>query len=223
MHILKSQTFSDSELIDFALELSTKKTGTLKERLLHWDFGPVMTMKHDPSARNYLFSDEAVPFHWDGAFYREPHLLLFYCLNSKGLGGETLFCDTNKLWNSMTIEEQSLCRELVLDYESEKLAYYGGKITVRPVQEHPVNGRTILRLAERVETELNPVQLKVSGFEGAEEFFQYLCTLLYRPEFIYEHRWESGDVIVCDNFTYLHGRRSLGANRERTFKRIQIL
>lgn len=223
MHILKSQTFTDSELMEFALGLSTKQAGALEERLLHWDFGPVMTMKHDPAARNYLFSAEAVPFHWDGAFYREPRLLLFYCQSSSGVGGETLFCDTSKLWDSITTHEQSLCRKLVLEYESDKLAYYGGKITVHPVQQHPISGRPILRLAERVQTELNPVQLKVSGFKGAEEFFQYLCSLLYRPEFLYEHQWESGDVIVCDNFTYLHGRRPLGANMDRTFKRIQIL
>src|ERR1700733_14393686 len=34
---------------------------------LEWDFGPVMEMKETPGAKNYLFSREKVPFHWDGA------------------------------------------------------------------------------------------------------------------------------------------------------------
>lgn len=222
MLILKSQKFNEQELIQYAQGLSSQK-GELEDQLLHWDFGPVMDMKYDINAQNYLFSDEGVPFHWDGAFYREPLKLLFYCTEGHGLGGETLFTDTEKIWESLTSFEQKLCRMATMIYRTKKRAHYGGEIQVPLVQKHPITGKTILRMAERVKTQLNPVELEVVGIPKPEEFYRFLKEKLYRPDFLYEHSWEAGDLLVVDNFTYLHGRRRLGQNKMRSFKRIQIL
>lgn len=222
MHILKSQLFNDSELLTYASSLS-QKSGDLTEKILHWEFGPIMTMAFDQDAKNYLFSQEKVPLHWDGAFHREPSKLLFYCLESEGNGGETIFTDTSKIWCSLTSKEKELCSKVTLIYRTEKLAHYGGMIKVPLVQQHPFTGETILRLAEKVETGLNPVTLEVNGIAYADEFYQMMVEKLYHHDFLYEHHWEKGDLLVCDNFTYLHGRRSLQNNLKRSFKRIQIL
>lgn len=187
--------------------------------LLHWDFGPVMTMKYDRNASNYLFSDEAVPFHWDGAFYKEPRFLLFYCTESEGAGGETTFTDTTKLWNSLSESEKGDCLKVTLTYSTEKKAHYGGTITVPLVQKHPVTGETILRIAERVETEKNPVTLTIDGAD--ESFYEKMKTRLY--ENMTAHSWKKGDLLIVDNFRFLHGRLPLGNNMKRSFKRIQIL
>lgn len=213
MFTLKSDvTMTESELVAFA-----KSQGDL----LEWDFGAVMTMKLDPEAKNYLFSEEAVPFHWDGAFYREPSSLLFYCLESEGQGGETLFSNTELIWESLSVEEKALAMKVTLTYETEKKAHYGGKITVPLVQVHPKTGRTILRLAEEVTSEKNPVKLTVHG--ASREFFDSLVAKLYDPQFLITHEWKKGDLLLVDNFTYLHGRNPLLDNKKRTFKRIQIL
>ena len=220
--ILKNQNFSKDELLNFAQTLSDK-TGSIEEKLLHWEFGPVMEMKFDRLAQNYLFSDEAVPFHWDGAFYREPQKLLFFCEESEGNGGETLFVNTELIWKSLTPDEKKKCLNVILTYRTERKAHYGGEIKVPLVQMHPKTGEIILRLAEEVETVLNPVTLEISGVKDAETFYQALRTKLYDPAFMYEHAWHKGDLLVCDNFTFLHGRRALSGNLKRSFKRIQIL
>ncbi len=222
MHILKSQNFNDEALIEFAQGLSSK-SGELKDKLLHWEFGPIMHMRYDVEATNYLFSNEVVPFHWDGAFYHEPYKLLFYCTHTEGIGGETLFTNTEKIWESLTLKEQEECSKISMVYRTEKLAHYGGEIQVPLVQKHPFTGKTILRFAEKVETSLNPVELKILGSANSSGIYQFLRKKLYDPRFLYQHRWEVGDVVICDNFTYLHGRKSLGQNTGRSFKRIQIL
>ena len=222
MYILKSQHFSDDELIQYAFTLS-KKVGGIQDKLLHWEFGPLMTMSYSKMATNYLFSDEAVPFHWDGAFYKEPRLLLFYCTESEGSGGETIFCNTERLWRSLTKSEQILCSNIKLRYRTQKIAHYGGEIEVPMVQTHPVNGKRILRMAERVESSLNPVELEILGTDRANLFYQEFVKKLYDPEFTFVHHWEKGDLLIVDNYTYLHGRRALGTNLKRSFKRIQIL
>lgn len=222
MLILKSQVFNDQELVNYAASLSSKD-GELEDKLLHWEFGPIMNMTYDKEARNYLFSDERVPFHWDGAFYKEPRLLLFYCTESEGEGGETIFTNTEKVWETLSESEQARCSKVNLTYKTNKIAHYGGEIKIPLVQKHPVTNRTILRLAEKVETELNPVELIIEGTEGSEKFYEEMVKKLYLPEFAYTHSWEKGDLIVCDNFTYLHGRKELKQNKQRSFKRIQIL
>ncbi len=222
MLISKSRQFSDHELLDYAASLSSQK-GSLAKKLLHWEFGPLMTMAYDREAANYLFSDEAVPLHWDGAFYKEPRLLLFYCTESEGEGGETLFVNTTKLWKDLSPDEKETCARIRLTYRTKKLAHYGGEIDVPLVQKHPVTGETILRMAEKVETALNPVELEIHGSENAETFYQHMVKKLYQKEYLLEHQWEKGDLVVCDNYTYLHGRKTLGRNKKRTFKRIQIL
>ena len=222
MLILKSRQFNDEELLTYAASLSSQ-TGTLREKLLHWEFGPLMTMAHDENARNYLFSDEAVPLHWDGAFYKEPRLLLFYCTESEGGGGETLFVNTTQIWKGLTADEKEMCSNIFLTYRTRKLAHYGGEITEHLVQNNPVTGETILRMAERVETERNPVELEIKGIEDAESFYQKMIRKFYQTEYLYEHQWQKGDLVICDNYTFLHGRKNLGQNKKRTFKRIQIL
>ena len=222
LSILKKRDFSDDELLNFAQGLSDK-SGDIKNKLLHWDFGPIMDMKFNPEAPNYLFSSEKVPLHWDGAFYKEPRYLLFYCTETSGTGGETLFLNTEQLWESLSSSEKEECRKITLNYSTEKKAHYGGEISVSLVQLHPITGKTILRIAQKVETTLNPVTLKIEGTENADDFYNRMEKKLSDPRFLYTHQWEKGDVVICDNFTYLHGRKALEGNLSRSFKRIQIL
>lgn len=222
LSILREKNFSDEELLNFAQSLSDK-SGDLKDKILHWDFGPIMNMKFNPEAPNYLFSNEKVPLHWDGAFYREPNYLLFYCTQTSGTGGETLFLNTEALWESLSLSEKEECRKITLNYSTEKKAHYGGEISVSLVQAHPLTGKTILRIAQKVETTLNPVTLKIQGIENPDDFYKRMEEKLCDPRFLYTHQWEKGDVVICDNFTYLHGRKALEGNLSRSFKRIQIL
>lgn len=222
MFILKSQKWADGDLLEFALARS-KQSGGIREKLLHWDFGPVMEMKLEEEAKNYLFSAEAVPFHWDGAFHKVPAELVFYCTESEGKGGETIFTNTTALWESLSKSERELCSKVQLCYRTKKLAHYGGEIRVSMVQKHAHTDAVILRLAEEVTTQLNPVELEISGIDHPREFYREMRAKLYDPRFLYEHSWEKGDVLVCDNYTYLHGRRPLGENRKRSFKRVQVL
>ncbi len=223
-HISKIGNATDADLLAIAASISNRE-GELKDKILHWDFGPIMNMQFDEKASNYLFSSEVVPFHWDGAFYKVPQYLLFYCVESKGLGGETLFTNTELLWNDLSEAEKNECKSVKLRYSTEKKAHYGGEIHLSLVQTHPETGKTILRMAEKVETALNPVALSIESeqVKNTDEFYKEMCRKLYDPKYLYEHQWKKGDLLICDNFTYLHGRRALKNNLLRSFKRIQIL
>jgi alpha-ketoglutarate-dependent taurine dioxygenase len=217
--LMEGLTLTDESLLSEATKLSSLE-GSIDKKLLHWDFGPLMTMKFEKEAQNYLFSDERVPFHWDGAFHKEPLHLLFYCTESLGEGGETLFTDTEKLWQDLSAKEKRLASQMKLIFKTEKKAHYGGEIVVPLKQVHPTRGTSILRVGEEVETKLNPVSVTVVGDEN---LYHELKVALYSKAYLYAHQWKKGDLLLCDNFTFLHGRNELKGNLKRSFKRIQIL
>lgn len=198
-----------------------------KAELLHWESGPVMEMIPETEAKNYLFSREAVPFHWDGAFHRVPSFLAFHCLKAPApeAGGETLFTDTTRLWEAATPSEHLAWASVRLTYRTEKLAHYGGAFTTEMVQRHPWSGERILRFAEPVTTQLNPVSVEVSGLapERAGEFLEEMGARLHAPEFCYAHRWEDGDYVIADNHSLVHGRNAFIDDSPRHLRRIQIL
>jgi alpha-ketoglutarate-dependent taurine dioxygenase len=196
-----------------------------EKELLQWSFGPVMEMKVDPNAANYLFTHEEVPVHWDGAFHLEPRTLVFHCVCAPeaGAGGETTFVDSENIWNHASTAIRARWRKLELSYETEKKAHYGGRITIPMVQHHPDKPVTILRYAEPVGSELNPVLMNVAGLPGEKEAFQAeMRELLYAPENLYAHEWQQNDLLLADNFSLLHGRRAFAQASPRHLRRVQI-
>ena len=195
--------------------------------ILEWNFGPVMELKEVPKAANYIFSSEGVPYHWDGAFATVPSFLLFSCIEapSTEAGGETLFCDTEAIYESASAEERDLFARATLRFETEKLAHYGGVAEGPLVRKHPETGRTILRYSEPVETKLNPVSLTVKGVtsDEADRLKATLQSRLYDSRYVYAHKWQPGDFVIADNHSLLHGRRPFQSGSGRLIRRIQLV
>lgn len=195
-----------------------------ERRPLEWESGPVMEMRETPGARNYLFSREAVPFHWDGAFHRVPRYLMFHCVAAPrpGAGGETLFCDTAKVWEKAEPARRALWNGLELSFETRKLAHYGGAVRGPLVARHPETGATVLRFAEPVETALNPVSLRVHGAQP-EHFLADMRRRVYDPAFCLRHEWRAGDVLIADNDALIHARTAFAKDEPRHLRRIQLI
>jgi alpha-ketoglutarate-dependent taurine dioxygenase len=196
--------------------------------MLSWDFGNIMHLRVDPNAKNYLFTDKAVPFHWDGAFHQEPQWLVFFCLSApqKNDGGETLFSNTESILSHLSEKEITQLKEVRLRYSTEKLAHYGGAVEKAIVQTHPLTTKPILRYAEAVDYhDLNPVHVEVvtQAQDMAENWMSDLTEKLYDPAHCYRHQWQASDLVIADNFSLLHGRTSFLEPSARHIMRAQIL
>ena len=207
--------FARDELLSFAAVDPARD-------LIHWSFGPVMEMQADPATENYLFSREAVPFHWDGAFHEVPRFLLFHCVEAPdpAMGGETTFCDAEAIAARASPYERARWAETTLRYDTEKKSHYGGSFSTRMLERHPDKGTPILRYAEPVDSALNPVQLTVEG--ETPGFREEMRAQLYHPDFFYAHRWETNDLLIADNFSLLHGRNAFSDSSPRHLRRIQL-
>jgi alpha-ketoglutarate-dependent taurine dioxygenase len=196
-------------------------------KTLDWSFGPVMEMRELTDSPNYLFTREAVPFHWDGAFHQVPDYLVFSCVKSPtpGTGGETLFTNTERIVKEASASDLYAWSQIRLKYKTEKLAHYGGSIEGPLLQTHPHSKTPILRFAEEVRTELNPVTLEVKGLGGGarEDFLADLTTRIYDRRFCYRHTWEPGDLLFVDNHAVIHGRSAVFEDEPRHLRRIQLM
>ena len=199
-----------------------RRIGELQE----WGFGVVNELRVDSQAKNYLYTNRAVPFHWDGAFAAQiPHYIIFRCDAAPvGGGGETLFCDTLRLLKAAPGSLVNIWRQIDITYTTEKVVHYGGSFTSPLITQHPTNRREILRFAEPV-FDLNPVSLEVHGLSGLSEpdFLADLRERLYQDALCYRHSWLSGDVVIADNYTLLHGRREFAQADGRQIRRVNVL
>jgi alpha-ketoglutarate-dependent taurine dioxygenase/4-hydroxybenzoate polyprenyltransferase len=206
-----------------ALPALSRRLGPLQP----WRFGAVHEIKVDADARNYLYTDHAVPLHWDGAFADEvPHWLVFVCAAAPppDAGGETTFVDTRAVLADAAAETRARWGRVSFRYTTEKLAHYGGSFTARLVSAHPTLGAPVLRYAEPVD-DLNPVQVDPIGVPEAEgrALQAELAALLADPRYQLAHRWETGDVVIADNHALLHGRRPFLHDAPRHLLRVNVL
>jgi len=209
---------SDDEMMQFCSRLGT---------ILEWEFGAVNELKAKPDPKNYLYTNRAVPFHWDGAFAgKVPHYIFFHCEGASpaGSGGETLFCDTTKLLQRISADQLRQWKEIRITYSTEKVVHYGGRFTSPLLERHPASGQPIIRFAEPVE-DLNPVQLEIHGLlpEQHEGFLGEMAQLLREPETCLVHAWRTGDIVIADNHALLHGRNAFTQTAERHLRRVNIL
>lgn len=213
------ELYTPSQLLQYAQSLGD---------LLEWQSGPIMEMKVDESKKNYLFTHLSVPFHWDGAFHEVPKYLFFNCIKapSTGAGGETIFSDTEQLYNALPSDLKKYCESLTLEYETEKLAHYGGKISEKMIQQHPDKHCQIIRFAETVpDSYPNPVKvnLQCEVNEQATSIIQQISSMLYESRFCYTHQWQANDFVIADNYSLVHGRHAFKQFSPRHLRRIQLL
>lgn len=198
--------------------------------LLSWPFGNVLDLKVVENTKNYLFTRDDVQFHWDGVFAKaEPHYLFFQCLQAPVDGGESLYCDTARVWKRLSTEEQQWLRGCVCRYRQELTAHYGGDVKAPVIREHPLTGETTVRYAEPVRGIGGnaPELMKGSGdevdIEGSHRLAAFMEKVLYEPKVCLQHTWQTGDFLMLDNYRMLHGRKAFGKHSDRHLQRVHIL
>ena len=199
--------------------------------LLEWDFGTVFEVVEHDDPKNYLFTSGSVPYHWDGAFAKQvPWLQVFQCLEAPGTdaGGETLFCDTARVWAKAEPDTQRLWEGIEIEYGTQKVAHYGGKIRARLVAAHPLTGETVLRFnepANAATANLNTPEVVPLGLSerDASALVADLTRRVYDPATVYAHAWLPGDRVIADNFVLLHGRSPYRSKLPRRLWRVHVL
>ena len=205
------------------LAAASRKLGPLQP----WPFGAVHELKRVPDTENYLYTEHAVPLHWDGAFADAvPHFLVFRCVAAPPpeAGGETVFVDTIAVLDRASAAQRERWGKARVRYQTEKKAHYGGTFTSPVVARHPGLGVPVIRYAEPVR-DLNPVSVEPLALDApaAAALMGELREALYDPAVHLALPWHDGDVVIADNHALLHGRRAFHVDAARHLLRVNVL
>lgn len=196
-----------------------------------WPFGTVLELVEKEQPEDHIFDSSYMPMHWDG-MYREqiPEFQVFQCVHApgEGNGGETTFSHTTAVLehtDPRTVERWSK----VTGTYHRAMEYYDS-VTVSPlVTAHPVHGTPVIRYNEPTAADdsdfVNHPDLTFSGVPDDElaEVHRSLRAALYDPAHLYAHSWRTGDLVITDNHTLLHGRNAFTSGAPRHLRRVQVL
>lgn len=168
-------------------------------------------------------------FHSDQCYQERPAMAtMLYAIEIPSAGGNTLFANGYKAYEALPGEVKRK-----LDGKKAVNVYdYGGgvldrKAMVAPeqgvshahpvVRTHPATGRKSLYVNRLMTHHIEGLPEQESG-----QLLDLLFDTLERPEFVYEHRWRVGDVLLWDNRCTLHARRDFDPHERRWMRRVTI-
>ena len=137
---------------------------------------------------------------------------MLYCTEKPPVGGDTMFCNMARAYDDLTEKMKSLVAQLHSVYDFALVSGVAQRdpakiaelMKINPpiahpcVRVHPDSGLNALYVSERTS--------HFDGMSRAESapIIEYLCRHATRPENVYRHRWEVGDLVCWDNRTTMH-------------------
>jgi taurine dioxygenase len=168
-------------------------------------------------------------FHSDQCYTERPAMgTMLYAIEIPEEGGNTLFANAYKAYESLPddVKRRIDGRRAVQVYD------YGGGVLDRKHMVEPQAGLSYAHPVARTHPATGKKALYVNRLmthhiEGlpraeSEELLALMFDTIERPDFIYEHRWRVGDLLLWDNRCTLHARRDFDPNASRWLRRVTI-
>ena len=196
-----------------------------------WPFGKVLELVEQDNPEDHIFDHSDVPLHWDGMYRPEiPEYQIFHCVKAPlpGQGGRTTFSNTILALEKASPELKALWHKVTGIYE-RKMAFYKSKTVSPIITKHPQKNFSVIRYNEIHSAQngrfINPPILTFEGVnnKGLDLFHHSLKQALYDPFNFYAHTWQTGDVVIADNFSLLHGRETFISKSPRHIQRVHVL
>jgi alpha-ketoglutarate-dependent taurine dioxygenase len=196
-----------------------------------WPFGKVLELIEQEKPKDHIFDNNYVPLHWDGMYRPQvPEYQIFHCVKAPlpGQGGRTTFSNTLLVLEQASSEEKDLWHRVTGRYQ-RKMAFYDSKTISPIITKHPYNQQSVIRYNEPPSQDkghfVNPPDLEFTGVthEELDCFHRSLVKALYSPGNFYAHEWQTGDIVIADNFSLLHGREGFVSKSPRHIQRVHVL
>lgn len=170
-----------------------------------------------------------VDFHSDQSYLEIPSIAtMLYAIDIPSDGGRTLFSNGFRAFDALpdSLKQQLHGRSAlhVYDYASDPTRRPcalppNAKRAVHPILKfHPTTGRTSLYVSRLM-------TWSIVGLPEVEsrEILEFLFAHQEQPEFVYEHRWQTGDLVIWDNRSCNHARTDFDDRQPRNLRRVTIL
>ncbi|NQV54678.1 MAG: TauD/TfdA family dioxygenase [Rhodospirillales bacterium] len=167
-------------------------------------------------------------FHNDQSYYEYPaKATILNAVEIPKQGGNTLFLNTAlayaRIDDAMKARLDGLNVLNIYDYDTNPTIKGNGIRADAPQFTHPV----VIRHPDSGERALFVSRLMSDHIVGLEReesdaLLSQLFDHMEQPQFIYEHSWTPGDLLMWDNFASQHARTDFDAAEARTLRRIAV-
>ncbi|MGE0744236.1 MAG: TauD/TfdA dioxygenase family protein [Rhodospirillales bacterium] len=172
--------------------------------------------------------DGEMMFHTDTVYDANPHAgTSLYAIEIPSRGGHTLFSNQYQVYDALPaqVRERLAGRQAmnVFEFGTTMKAKARYDRSVAPHHPHPVFRRhpETGRLAVYV-NELTTEEVLDFPEEEGKAILGEIYALQKRPEFVYEHAWQIGDLLLWDNRCTMHARTDFPRTDRRLLRRVTI-
>jgi taurine dioxygenase len=173
--------------------------------------------------------DGEMHFHTDQCHQERPAMAsMLYAIEVPRAGGNTLFANGYKAYETLpdALKLRIAGRKALNAYDYDTAAMKRGTrlaegvpSCVHPVvRTHPATGRKALYV-----NRLMTVRIEGLPVGESDELLDTLFAHQERREFVYEHLWRPGDLLMWDNRCTLHARTDFSPDERRLMRRVTIL
>ena len=230
--LFRGQSFDESAQVAFAGRLGPLGTMVNDKDPLKRGSHPavlyVSNIRVDGKLTGIL-PDGEMFFHSDTCYLERPAMAsMLYAMEVPKAGGHTLYANGFRAYETLPDEMK---RRLAGRYALNVYDYEGNpthraaalppdvKQYAHPVvRSHPPTGRKSLYV-----NRLMTWSILDMPEEESREILDFLFDHQEQPEFVYEHDWRPGDVILWDNRSCLHARTDFDPGERRRLRRVTVL
>jgi taurine dioxygenase len=180
------------------------------------------------SGKPTALEDGEMMFHYDQCYYEKPSMgSTLYAIEVPDEGGNTLFASCIKAYDALSDDWKQRIEGLrALNYYD-----YARNPTMRPeevnpdvpqwthpvVRVHPETGKKAIYV-----NRLMSILIEGLPAEESDEILNFLFDHIEKPEFVYEHVWTVGDMMMWDNRCSVHARTYFSPEKRRMMRRVTV-
>jgi taurine dioxygenase len=173
--------------------------------------------------------DGEMHFHSDHCHQEKPaKASMLYALEVPRQGGNTLFANAYRAYETLPddIKRRIDGRRALNAYDYDSAATKRGtrladgvpRYSHPVVRTHPATGRKALYV-----NRLMTVAIEGLPEHESDEILELLFAHQEQRQFVYEHVWRAGDLVMWDNRCTLHARTDFSPDERRLMRRVTIL
>jgi len=233
--VFRRQALSEHEFADFAalfgpLERTVRTDWASPVRP---EVGVISNLKDGQGKPIGGLGDGEIQWHSDQSYMLNPATgAMLYALELPTEGGATAWVDLSAAYAGLPdrLKRAVEGRRAVFDYAKRLAGYQGVDRVISEearrrtppilhplVHRHPVTGRAALYLDSTTTIGIEGID-EQSGAALLDEIYQFAT----RPQYIYCHHWQVGDVLFWDNGFTMHRREPFDPSARRLMKRTTI-
>jgi taurine dioxygenase len=227
--LLRDQKLSEEDQVRFAEKFGSPAVIHTKQFVRNHPAVMLISNIREDGKPIGALPDGEMHFHTDQCHQERPAMAsMIYALEVPSTGGNTLFANCYKVYETLPLEIKRRIegREALNAYDYDRAATKRGTRLaegvpsyVHPVVRiHPATGRQALYV-----NRLMTVRIEGLPAQESDELLSLLFDHQQRREFIYEHVWRPGDLVMWDNRCTLHARTDFSPNERRLMRRVTIL